>query len=95
MTVTRKAQWVSEDKITRHLCLHVVTGHSCEAVKKEVVSVSPSYRIVSDGLQRRSARPLDDLDSDLLVHVIALGYDASELSRCPEQGNTASGLSTL
>lgn len=58
-------------------------------------SVSAFYRVVSDGLQRRSARPLDDLDSDLLVHVLALGYDAGELSRCPQQRNTASGLSTV
>ena len=78
-------------KITRYLCLHVVTVHSLQAVRS---SISPSYRVVSDGLQGRSARPLDDLYSDLLVHVLALGYDACELSRCPQQRNTASGLST-
>lgn len=91
----RKTQWVSEDKIARYLCLHVVTVHSWAAVKRKVVSICLSYRIVSDGLQRRSASPLDDLYTDLLVHVLALGYDTGELSRCPQQRNTASGLSTV
>jgi hypothetical protein len=94
----RKAQLVSEDHkvpLSSFSNRALMASSDIHPYDARNTGISPTYRIVSDGLQRRSAGPLDDFYTDLLVHVLALRYDASELSRCPQQRDTASGLSVV